>query len=106
MKGKTYAICRFMVRPKRTRKYIRRIGQYTGISNNPEVVHRSEMTVALVAESLMRESQKHLVDSAVANRPEIPFGKSTDEGSEFLVRISWYCVHIRRIIPFLYGVRI
>ena len=66
LKGITYAICRFIVSPKRMRKYIRRIGQYTGMSNSSDVVHRSEMTVALVADSLRGWSQKHSDVSGVA----------------------------------------
>ena len=105
LKGITYAICRFIVRPKRMRKYIRRIGQYTRMSNSSELVHRSEMTVALVADSLRGRSQKYADASAAANKPEIPFGKSAHEGSEFLVSISWHC-HIGCISSFLDCIRI
>ena len=46
---KTYLICLLMVMVKRMQKYIKRIGQKTGMSKALEKVQKSEMTTAWVA---------------------------------------------------------
>lgn len=43
---KAYLICLRMVMVKRMQKYIKRMGQKTGISNALERVQKSEMTTA------------------------------------------------------------
>lgn len=47
----TYCICLRMVKPNRTKKYINRIGQYTGMSKTREVVVNKAIRAALVADS-------------------------------------------------------
>jgi hypothetical protein len=47
----TYCICLRIVKPKSTKKYINRIGQYTGTSKTREVVVNKAMREALVADS-------------------------------------------------------
>lgn len=47
----TYCICLRMVKPNRTKKYINRIGQYTGMSKTREVVVNRAIRAALVADS-------------------------------------------------------
>lgn len=47
----THLICLFMVIPKRMKKYMTKIGQYTGTSQSSVRVHAREMRMACVAES-------------------------------------------------------
>ena len=50
----TYCICRRMVNAKRIKKYIRSIGQYTGMSNASKNVQNNAIVVARVEESLKK----------------------------------------------------
>jgi hypothetical protein len=81
----TYCICLRMVNAKRMKKYIRRIGQYTGMSNASENVQNSATSVARVDESLCKACQRKQSSDDYRHVPEIPLRQPSNKWTEFII---------------------
>ena len=87
----TYWICLRIVRTKSTKKYITRMGQYTGTSKACENVQKRAMTVARVEDSLQYGMRiRHVsVNECKICSPKLPFRKTADERPKFIVPRRW-----------------
>lgn len=89
-----------MVRVKRTKKYITRIGQYTGMSNASQNVEKNAMRLARVADSLRYERLvvrlSCIPKLRKRNKPEIPLRKASDEWSKLIILLRRERRHIFR----------
>lgn len=73
----------------RTKKYMTRIGQYTGTSKACENEQNKAISVARVADSLCHVNINEQRAYENQDVPKLPFRQPADEWPEFVVALGW-----------------
>ena len=82
-----YWICRRIVNVNNTKKYMTRIGQYTGTSNASDSVQKMAITVARVEDNLYHSHYDTRCAPGKVYPPELPFRKSAHKRPELVVSL-------------------